>query len=234
MPLTPERRTRILETLADWLDRGCAAEELPEGFPEAEVAAAAEPDLLSVVTALSRLSEDVRLQGKHFRRLQETLEEQRAQSPSDAQKTASSPTPAFSVVAASELIETARDEERNGWLRALIDLHDRLCRTLEEAECQLRNAGRWRRVLGAVPVEKAMVEGLRLTVQRFDELLAAHQTTRFGKVGDRFDPETMKAVDVVEPSKVASAGSGTVSGVVSAGYRCGVKILRYANVQVVK
>ncbi|MFZ2959291.1 MAG: nucleotide exchange factor GrpE [Candidatus Ozemobacteraceae bacterium] len=231
MTLDSERRTRILATLTTWIDEGLADESLPDGFPEHELADADQPDWLTVITALTTLSEDMRLQGKHFRKLQESLASLSAPTPSKAP--AAQESMAQPVLPVSELLEAGREEGRTELLNVLLDVHDRLQRTLEEAEKQLATAGWWRNAFGAVPVEKAMTDGLRLTVKRFDELLAGQGASRFGTVGEAFDPMTMKAVDAIESSK-STVPAGHVSGIIASGYRRSGRLLRSATVQVAR
>lgn len=79
--------------------------------------------------------------------------------------------------------------------------------------------------------EKTRV-GLELVVKQFDETLANLNVKVINPIGEVFDPNFAEAVHQVEPEE--GDESGTVKNVFRKGYSLNGKILRYAQVIVIK
>ncbi|OIP27801.1 nucleotide exchange factor GrpE [bacterium CG2_30_54_10] len=251
-----ERREQLLATFETWVDELDRQEELPEDFPESEVAASSQPDLLTVIRAMTGMTEELRVQGKIFRKLQEELngllqtgEDQKSfELPTIPASTHFSP-PFASPVAENDArldkieLDTLREKARKQGreegreegqievIRETIDIHDRLCRLHEDAAKHLRTQPLLGRLLGRGKSEKSLLQGLGLVLSRFDELLSKAGVSRFGAVGEEFDPATMKAVDAV---KASGCQPGRITGIIVAGYRRFGKVIRSAQVQVSK
>lgn len=120
----------------------------------------------------------------------------------------------------------------------LIELADRLEPAIERA--RHISQGRWTWLPWRRPdrAQEALVEGLELTWRRLGRQLEEQGVRRLSTVGERFDPNTMEAVERVERDDV---DEGVVVQEVSAGYVCDegrggrgddVRVVRVAQVVV--
>jgi len=219
----PNHRKLVLDHLHQWIEDLAEPESLPENFPREETASVEEPDLLTVVTALTGLTEEFRIQGRNFRKLHDEL-----RILPDKLSHPQSPTsqPSISV---SDIFALAGEEGQKELIKDVIEIHDRLWQTFEQSKKRFKKTGYLARITGAISVTRGMVDGLRLTLSRFDDMLAKYGVIRFGKSEEPFDPHSMKAVDAVQ---IPGKSPGTVVGIIRSGYRRHGKIIRLAEVQV--
>lgn len=229
-------REEILRRFEAWLDGVLAAEEAPQGIAAellASLSADTAPntdgqsDVYSMQAAVTGLTQEVKLQGRTFKQLSETLAPLADMAPQLA-----------------ELQHEAQVSARRGMLDVLLDLRDRLGRGLEAArasQSKMRDAERsnWQaRLLARHSVLRqaseglaALVEGYRLSLERLDEVLAQSDVRAINCQGQPFDPDTMYAVDVEETDLAAE---GTVVEVYRTGYEWKGEVHRPAQVKVAR
>jgi len=87
------------------------------------------------------------------------------------------------------------------------------------------------RALCSVPDEKT-AEGIKMMIRQFYETLANLNVKVVDPVGETFDPNLHEAVHQVEPEE--GDESGKIKSVFRKGYELNGKILRYAQVVVIK
>lgn len=229
-------RDEILHRFEVWLDGVLSSEEVPQGIAAELLAslsagAAAGPegqcDLYSMRAAVTSLTQEVKLQGRSFKQLSETL------------------APLADV--APQLAEMQREAQaraRREMLDVLLDLRDRLGRGLEAARASQANTratrqSSWQaRLLARHALLRqasegltALVEGYRLSLERLDEVLAQFDVREIDCQGQPFDPGTMYAVEVEETDQ---ATEGTVVEVYRAGYEWKGEVHRAAQVKVAR
>jgi molecular chaperone GrpE len=239
-------REEILRRFETWLDNLLAAEEPPRGL-DAEIleslAAAGEDenngtdprcDSFALWAAMTALSQEVKLQGRAFKELSETMGTQ-------AERVAEEIRAGYR--------ERERDVQREAERRcrkeilaALIDLRDRLARGIESvraAEAQMANApppGWLARTLSrkkedgtAAATLAALIKGYELGVERLDQTLQEFNAREILCAGEKFDPRRMNAIDREES---ASVPEGTVLEVYRSGYEWNGEVYRPAQVKV--
>jgi molecular chaperone GrpE len=208
-------RGEILRRFEQWLDSAMAEEAPPSGIPPEILTGDAAPesavtDWYAMWAAMTALTQEVKLQGRAFKQLSESL--------------------------TAEGERRGRKES----LGALLEMRERLARGLEglsgleEVQPGFWDrifASRWRQVEHALGVVRAMEEGYRLTLGRLDDLLSEFQVQPIECEGRQFDPRRMKAVDVEETDRAAE---GTVLAVYRAGYEWHGELYRPAQVRVAK
>lgn len=208
-------RGEILQRFEQWLDTAMAEEDPPQGIPAEILAGDVAPetsptDWYTVWAAMTALTQEVKLQGRAFKQMSETL--------------------------AAEAERRGRKES----LGALLEARERLSRGLEGARGheELRPgfwdrifAQRWREVEHALGVLRAMEEGYRLSLGYLDDVLFQFQIRPIECEGRPFDPRRMNAVDVEETERAAE---GTVVFVYRAGYEWNGELYRPAQVRVAK
>lgn len=79
--------------------------------------------------------------------------------------------------------------------------------------------------------EETTRKGIEMVIKSFEKLLADEKVTEINPLGQEFDPETSEAIMAVEDE---NAESGTVKEVYLKGYAREGKVLRFAQVVVVK
>ena len=228
-------REEILRRFEKWLDGALAAEDPPRGV-EAEILAAMAGDsegrtrpaptaAYSLWAAMTALTQEVKLQGRSFKELNDTLGSQ-----------------------ASRMAERERDllreterRCRKEILSILIDLRDRLGRGLESvraSEAEISKAARrgWRARLFSRPSEDAadtmlaaLKKGYELGLERLDQTLEEFNAREIPCEGQAFDPRRMNAIDRQESSAVPE---GTVIEVYRSGYEWNGEVFRTAQVKV--
>ena len=229
-------REEILRRFEAWLDRVLAAEEPPQGIAaellaslSAETAANTDGqcDLYSMRAAVTSLTQEVKLQGRSFKQLSETLAPLADMAPQLA-----------------EMQREAQERARREVLDVLLDLRDRLGRGFETAranQTKMRDAqqSNWQaRLLARLSFMRqaseglaALVEGYRLSLERLDDVLAQSDVREIDCQGQPFDPGTMYAVDVEETEQAAE---GTVVEVYRTGYEWKGEVHRAAQVKVAR
>jgi len=248
-------KERILRQFEAWLDRILADEEPPQGIAakllsaleagEAPDLAGEPPDLYSLWAAMTALTQEVKLQGRAFRQLSDTLTpvaDLPATLPALVRKAGG-----HSDDSERELTLQREAEQcaRRNVLDLLLDLRDRLqrgARSVQEAETGIAGArqGSWRTRLfgpGSEQIQRAretlgaLEKGYNLGLDRLDQALRDFEVRPIPAVGLAFDPRLMNAVETEETS---AAPDGTVLAVYRNGYEWNGKVYRPAQVKVAK
>jgi molecular chaperone GrpE len=131
--------------------------------------------------------------------------------------------------ARSEAAEGQRQTERR-LLLGILDLRDRLQAGADAAAAR-RPSALARLVPGETRFARALSEGLTLTLQRLDELLATHRVRPIEALGQPLDPQRMRAVGVEADPE---APDGVVLREARRGFYHGGELLRAADVIVNK
>ena len=178
-------REEILRRFEEWLDGALAAEEPPRGI-ESEILAAmttSDPDgprpdpaaAYSLWAAMTALKQEVKLQGRSFKELNDTLGSQAGRMAERER----------------ELLRENERRCRKEALGVLIDLRDRLERGLKSArasEAQISRAPRrgWRARLFSPPEDDspsatiaALKKGYELGLERLDQTLDEYNAREF-------------------------------------------------------
>ena len=258
-------RQRMRHRFEVWLDDVLADEPAPDGIDarilealqqtdpgeDQDPPAASDDRRVALVTAVTALTQEVKLQGRTFNQLREALpaapdwDTQLAtlgQAQSDTAETLRQLTEALQslVQAQQAAAQTAPD---NPLVEVLLDLHDRLDRGLRSCQAALSRLERdtprtrWRALFASGSAGgaelRAIVEGLEqgyaLTLQRITEALQHEGISPIECRGAPFDPHTMVAANVVLNADVPE---GTVLEVYQGGFRCHEQVLTPAKVKV--
>lgn len=131
--------------------------------------------------------------------------------------------------ARAEAAEAQRQAERR-LLLGMLDLRDRLQAGADAAAAR-RPSALARLVPGETRFVRALSEGLTLTLQRLDELLATHRVRPIDALGQPLDPQRMRAVGV---EAAPEAPDGVVLREARRGFYHGGELLRVAEVIVNK
>ena len=229
-------REEILRHFEVWLDGVLSAEEPPQGIAadilssvtsEAEDKVNGKCDQHLMWAAVTALTQEVKLQGRSFKQLNETL------------------VPVADLAPRlPEMQREAQQHARREALDVLLDLRDRLSRGLDaarESSAKLRKSLRsgWRVSLLARPAAlreteeclAAFEKGYQMSLDRLNEALAEFDVREIACQGQLFDPSSMHAVDVQE---TAEAEDGTVLEVYRAGYEWKGETYRPAHVKVAR
>jgi molecular chaperone GrpE len=254
-------REEILRRFQEWLDGALASEEPPRGI-EAEILAAVTgpsgegrqfPATYSLWSAMTALAQEVKLQGRSFKALNETLDSQ------------------VGRMAERErdlLVNETQRCCRKEVLGVLIDLRERLARGL--ASVRTSEAGISKPVPHPEPVQRpkpvqrgwlrrifsrgdqprgdqprveqpqteddsagatlaALKKGYELSLDRLEQTLEEFNAHEIACVGQAFDPRRMNAIDRQESSTVPD---GTVIEVYRSGYEWNGELFRPAQVKV--
>ena len=207
-------RDEILRRFQEWLDTTLAQEEPPRGIPSeildgVETAAEEPPaDWYAMWAAVTALTQEVKLQGRAFKQLGETLARE------------------------------AESRSRKEVLDALLDLRERMLRGVDSVRAieDPRPAfwdrifrRRWQRMRHFIEIVRALEKGYRLSLESLDDLLDQYHVRPIQCQGLAFDPQLMSAVDVEETS---DAADGTVLSVYRTGYEWNGEVYRPAEVRV--
>jgi molecular chaperone GrpE len=209
-------RDEILRRFEARLDAALTREDAPRGIPE-ELLAGDETgaeestvDRYRMWAALTTLTQEVKLQGRTFKQLSETMGRDHA--------------------------ARSRKEVLDG----LLELRERLLRGVEAAGEREKVRPvfwdrifrrRWEQVRHALEVVDAMEQGYRLSLKSLDELLARFEVRPIECKGEPFDPRLMSAVDVEE---TLDAPEGSVLAVYRTGYEWNGAVYRPAQVRVAR
>ncbi len=182
---------------------------------------------------MTALSQEVKLQGRAFRELENTLRGEPARIADEIR--------AAQRERERELQREAERRCRREILGALLDMRDRLERGLASARTSaesLAHAPRrsWpARLFGdtgtepaAAPVA-ALIKGYELGLDRLDQMLEDFNARQIPALGQAFDPRWMNAIDKEESSGVPE---GTVLEVYRSGYEWSGEVFRAAQVKV--
>ena len=244
--ITGLSRDEILRRFTEFLDAALAAEEPPSGIdPEilsavmagAEENGERECDSYALWSAMTALTQEVRLQARTFKELSEAVGAQPSRIGEEMR---------------AVLSERARERERElqrateyrcrkDALGVLIDLRDRMARGLEavrqgEAEIAKRNQAGWlARLLASrtgdltASMLSALTKGYELSIERLDQALGEMNAHEIRCQGEMFDPRRMNAIDREESQAVPG---GTVLEVYRSGYEWNGEVFRPAQVKV--
>jgi molecular chaperone GrpE len=229
-------REEILRRFEVWLDSVLADEEPPQGLSAellSSLEAEAKPignghsDLYSMWAAVTALTQEVRLEGRSFKQLSESL----------------API-AVLVPQLPEMHREAEERARREVLDVLLDLRDRLSRGLGQVlanQKKVRDSlqSSWTvRLLARQAIFRqtllsvaALEQGYRMSMERLNDALAQFDVLEIACEGQPFDPKSMHAVDVEETEEEAE---GTVLEVYRAGYEWKGEVHRPAQVKVAR
>lgn len=239
--------------LSDWFDATMAAEEPPRGLDADLIAElTADPkqeppgcDQLALWSALTALTQEVRLQGRAFGRLGEALAPLTGLEPAVRELSEANGKLLERVEEATrreirEAAEKARLRVERELLEPLLDTRERLMRNLRSLDEALaghasrprrwfffRRAGRARQAEAVASLR----EGSALSLARLDETLANLGVQFIERAGVPFDPRLMQVVQITPTEE---AGEGTVLEVVRPGYAWRGEVFRAAQVRVAR
>lgn len=249
-------RAEILARFEVWLDAALAAETPPEGIDgdlltrlmsddeEQTAEAEAAMDTYSLWASVIAVTQEVKLQGRAFTRLTESLT---PMTESVAESTRWAPELLARQEDLAEHVRSMRadalERARGELLEVLIDLRDRQTR-LESGVAAViaaaEEADRPALLLGFLPVSRpsspdllkslqGLADGMRLISERLRDQLAALGISEIPGLGHPFDPVSMRAVEIARDPDVKS---DMVVEVYRRGYRMGNRVYRLADVKV--
>jgi molecular chaperone GrpE (heat shock protein) len=249
--LSPEERERIVRGFETWLDAALSSEVPPQGLA-AELLSALQNgspppsldgvcDLYSLWSAMIALTQEVRLQGRTFKQLNETLVRSLETSAAEKQDVTAETSPPVE----NPLAEMARTKQaQKKEIDVLVDLRDRLERGRstarraadELAPSRLPRLARWvgmghRYARHTQEILAALTHGYSLTLDRLDQALLDRHVSVMMCEGKMFDPQRMTAVEVEETNTVPE---GTVVEVYRNGYEWEDGVYRSAQVKVAR
>jgi molecular chaperone GrpE len=231
-------RDEILRRFEALLDSALTSEAPPAGI-DAEILSSvmandgADPgvDSYALWTAMTALTQEIKLQGRAFQELNHTLAAQTEKIADELR--------AVYTERERALQREAERRSRREVLSALIDLRDRLGRGLESVRTRemeiaaAARAGWWRKFYGkrqaASDALGALIRGYELGVERLDQTLDEFNAREIRCRGEVFDPRRMNAIDSEESPAVPG---GTVVEVYRSGYEWNGEIFRPAQVKV--
>lgn len=249
-PITDDQRARLLRMFEERLDAALDQEELPPGLaagpapglaPGLAPGPAPDPvdlpdrycDQYAIWSSLTALLQETRLQGRAFRDLDESLRgllDQGVQPRAEMD------------FAAAPLIPPHEDPSVRALVEILIDTQERLKRNLQSADVALRPEPQHRRIWpwaqshhareeGAIATSRALRDGIDLALRVLHDHLDRLGIVEIGSPGERFDPDTMRAIEVQRSSDIPD---GCVVDVLRSGYEWNGALLRPAEVRVAR
>ena len=228
-------RDEILRRFESLLDASLSSENPPEGIDAELLATAASEgdsvtgtDAYALWSAMTALTQEIRLQGRAFRELSEAVAAQTAGITSELQ----------AIGAQSE--RDCEQRVRRRILDGLVDLRDRLARGLESATTALsardvRPTGWLARFAGSPKASApdgavvALQRGYELGLERLDQMLSDFGATQIACKDLPFDPRRMNAIEVEDSTGIPE---GTVLEVYRSGYEWNGEVFRTAQVKV--
>jgi molecular chaperone GrpE (heat shock protein) len=238
--ITDLSRDEILRRFTEFLDRALATEEAPAGIDQellsavlgGEEARVDGCDSYALWSAMTALTQEVKLQGRSFKELSEAVTAQPARVGEEMRNAWKD--------RERELQRATEYRCRKDALGVLIDLRDRMVRGMEavrggEAELARRAKSGWfARMFGqgdgvAADVLSALKKGYELSIDRLDQALAEMNAREIRCQGEQFDPRRMNAIDR-EVSQTEPEGA--VLEVYRSGYEWNGEVFRPAQVKV--
>ena len=263
-------REQILERFEKWLDHVLAQEKPVEGIAD-ELLSELENesdqddpgapdnrcDLYSMWSAMTALTQEVKLQGRAFKHLSDNLDplsglgepiekvlKAHAEALSETRRMAGEAR-AARAEHENTLVQAAEGRARHEVLGVLLDIRDRLTRGLQPASESHRkldehHASNW---LGKIftkgddrtghmlEIVSALEQGYMLSLDRLDEAMQQFGVHEIVCEGQPFDPGMMRVVDVEETTEVPD---GIVVEVYRAGYMLDSVVLHPAQVKVAR
>jgi hypothetical protein len=239
-------RAEIVRRFEVLLDSALAGEDRPAGIgaeilesvlrdsnPSDDTASSRQCDSYALWAAMTALTQEIKLQGRAFQELNNTLAAQ-------TEKIAEELRAVYAERERTVRVETERRCRRD-ILGALIDLRDRLGRGRESARAREReiaaasSAGWFAKTFSNKVADatgdslNALVRGYELGVERLDQTLDEFNAREIRCEGERFDPRRMNAIDSAES---AAAAPDTVLEVYRSGYEWNGEVFRPAQVKV--
>ena len=238
-------RDEIVRRFEQWLDDVLSSEGPPRGIDADMLAAltADDPDAGHAIDrhdgaytlweAMTALTQEVKLQGRAFKELHDTLGAETGRAAGDLR--------AVFEERERELQREIERRCRREALSTLIDLRDRLARGLETVRAVESDVGepprrRWLARVFAAPRDEAasatlaaLTTGYELGLERLDDTLQELGAREIQCEGEPFDPRSMNAIDREESSAVPA---GTVLEVYRRGYEWSGEVFRPAQVKV--
>ena len=263
-------RVLILQRFTKWLDdvlaeekplEGVAAELLAE-LHDGKDSDTAGPrdgvyDLHSTWSAMTALTQEIKLQGRAFKQLSEKmvpfagLDESidkllatHREALSDARRIAEEGR-SDRTQRESELKHQAQDRARRELIGVIVEIRNSLIislRSVAESEWKLKEYRNWNRLKKflinksahqnhMLEIVSSLKKGYRMGLDRINEALQQLGVNEIRCEGQPFDPRMMNAVDIEETGDVAD---GTVLEVYRTGYMIGTKVLQPARVKVAR
>ncbi len=257
-----EGRARLLAQFEAWLDETLADEPLPPGLDASVVgeflALVDAPEstdppagcsLYDLWTAMTALTQEVKIQGRTFRQLAEAVGPvaelnqtvHAALAAHDQALTAATRlADGLNALRNERQREAIREAERRAAktaLEALLDARDRLKRGLATAQAAgTVRLGRWQALVApgarrAAEAAAALRQGYELALARLDEGLLEQGIREIAAAGAAFDPQRMRAAEAVVST---TAVDGTVLDVLRSGYESDSEVVRVAEVRVAR
>ncbi|HET6251216.1 MAG TPA: nucleotide exchange factor GrpE [Tepidisphaeraceae bacterium] len=252
-------RARMMRQFEEWLDAMLADEIEPPlprelidealGETSAAESASGQGDLLTLFSALTGLTGEIKLQGRAFKALTEALSPL-ARLPDQIEDMESAQ--ADSTRQIERLARQLEPDDAGASalppskeiLTVLFDLLERLERGLKTFEAGIasisaakphgllaRFGGGDRQHASTLATVQAMLEGYRLTASRLEAAIQQWGIQRVGKAGEMFDPLTMTAIEV---DTASGRPTGTVVEVYRSGYVLHGQMLAVTQVKVAK
>jgi molecular chaperone GrpE len=179
--MPPAEKERLIEEFRTCLDEW---EETQESDAEATAV-----DLHTLLAEMAALKNEIRLESRQFkamldemRQFGEALREQNERLNRDLERT-------------REQAAAGKRQAERGLLLGLLDLRDRL-QAGADAGAAHRPAFLARLAPAETRFAQSLAQGLALTLQRVDEMLAGHQVRPLEAIGQPLDPHWMRAVGV--------------------------------------
>lgn len=116
-------------------------------------------------------------------------------------------------------VENARVYANSSFAKALLDVADNLERALSAVPEDKRK--------GTDPILNSLVEGIDMTEKNLQKVFSQFNITKYGSIGDKFDPSLHDALFQVPD---ATKESGLVSAVLKTGYKLKDRVIRAAQV----
>ena len=237
-------REQMVSRLEEWLKDALTTEKPPEGIEEEIWSALAaetetpedaqdETSSYALWSAMTALSQEVKLQGRAFKELATRLDLQAASIGDEIR---------------AAYRERERDIEREAERRArkqilgsFVDLRDRLERGLQSAKTGISEIAKARqrnwlnRIFSrqsdhsSAPILASLIRGYELGLDRLDQTLEDFNARPIASLGRTFDPRSMNAIERENSDKVPE---GTVMEVYRTGYEWNGEVFRPAQVKV--
>jgi len=119
-------------------------------------------------------------------------------------------------------VESARNFAVSSFAKSLLDTSDNLSRALESIPSEK---------LDSVPELKTLFEGIQMTDTNLTKAFEKHGLSKFGKVGEVFDPNRHEALyEYPDPTKEP----GTLGQIMKTGFTLNGRVIRPAEVGVIK
>ena len=263
-------RVLILQRFAGWLDdvlaeekplEGVAEELLAELYDEKESdtvgSGAGTSDLHSTWSALTALTQEIKLQGRAFKQLSEKIAPftgmetmidkllaTHREALSDARRIAEEGR-ADRTERETDLKRAARQRARRELIGVITELRDSLTiglRSAVESQRKMKEHPKWRRLKKffnhrstdenhMLEIVNSLKKGYQMGLDRIDEALQPLGVTEIVCDGKPFDPRVMQAADIEETGEVPD---GTVLEVYRTGYMMDAEVLQPAQVKVAR